>query len=580
VTEPETDPYGRCVGFLKPNLPDLDLATWQRGSRQDRMRPLVRHFGEVGFGSPDVVTLVYVVKIAVYVLVGWLFILTTPGIDGFIAVSDWWRDPIVFYKAVVWTMLFEVLGLGCGFGPLNLRFTPPLGSFLYWLRPGTIRLAPWPGRVPLTGGDSRTVVDVVLYAALVVSLTYAVLGELPRWQVYVALGLLAAIGLRDKTIFLAARSEVYATLAVTYLFVSGDQVVAAKLVMVAIWWGAAASKLNRHFPYVVAAMMSNSPVWRRKEIKRKFHRDFPDDLRPSRISAFLAHAGTAVEFGAPLFLLLGDGGIVTKVAAVVMICFHLNIISSVPMGVPLEWNVFMILGILTLFVAQAGAHPNDLVHPLPVIALMAVVVGTVVLGNLFPGKVSFLPAMRYYAGNWDTSLWCFRGAAIDKMDANLVKASLMPHQQLEKIYGAEQVALTMHLGYAFRACHTHGRALFTLVPRACGAGHEEYFVIDGEMVAGTALGWNFGDGHLHDEQLIDALQKRCHFEPGEVRVVILEAQPFTLPFRGGGTQAYRLVDAATGEIERGYVEVKDLVSRQPTDHDVPVHVTSAAPASA
>jgi hypothetical protein len=575
VTGPETDPYGRRVGFLQPNLPDLDLATWQRGSRQDRMRPLVRHFGEVGFGSPDVVTLVYVVKIAIYVLVGWLLILSTPGIDGFFSVSDWWRDPIVFYKAVVWTMLFEVLGLGCGFGPLNLRFTPPLGSFLYWLRPGTIRLAPWPGRVPLTGGDSRTVVDVVLYAGLVVSLTYAVLGELPRWQVYVALGLLAAIGLRDKTIFLAARSEVYATLAITYLFVAGDQVVAAKLVMVAIWWGAATSKLNRHFPYVVAAMMSNSPVWRRKEIKRKFHRDFPDDLRPSRISALMAHAGTAVEFGAPLFLLLGDGGIVTKVAAVVMICFHLNIICSVPMGVPLEWNVFMILGILTLFVAQAGAHPNDLVHPLPVIALMVVVVGTVVLGNLFPGKVSFLPAMRYYAGNWDTSLWCFRGAAIDKMDAKLVKASLMPHQQLEKIYGAEQVALTMHLGYAFRACHTHGRALFTLVPRACGAEHEDYFVIDGEMVAGTALGWNFGDGHLHDEQLIDALQKRCHFEPGEVRVVLLQAQPFHKR-----TQAYRLVDAATGEIERGYVEVKDLVSRQPTDHDVPVHVTSAAPATA
>ena len=133
----------------------------------------------------------------------------------------------------------------------------------------------------------------------------------------------------------------------------------------------------------------------------------------------------------------------------------------------------------------------------------------------------------------------------------------------------------MHLGYAFRACHTHGRALFTLVPRACGPGHEDYFVIDGEMVAGTALGWNFGDGHLHNEQLIDALQKRCHFEPGEVRVVILEAQPFHK-----GTQAYRLVDAATGELERGYVEVKNLVDRQPTDHDVPVHVTSSAPATA
>jgi len=566
------------VGFLQPNLPDLDLPSWQRGTRQDRMRPMVRHFCETGFGSPDVVTLVYVVKIVVYLLVGWAFVLSTPGIDGFLTVSDWWRSPIVFYKFVLWTMLFEVLGLGCGFGPLNLRFTPPLGSFLYWLRPGTIRLAPWPGRVPLTGGDSRTVVDVVLYAGLLAALVVATFGEVPRWQVALVLGVLAVVALRDKVIFLAARSEVYGTLAITYLFTAGDQVVAAQLVMVAIWWGAATSKLNRHFPYVVAAMMSNSPVWRFGHLKRRFHRDFPEDLRPGPISAALAHGGTVVEFGVPLLLLLGDGGLVTKVAAFVMICFHINITSSLPMGVPLEWNVFMIIGILNLFVAHAEADVGDLVHPLPVVLLMVAVVGTVVLGNLRPHLVSFLPAMRYYAGNWDTSLWCFRGEALAKMDAHLVKASLMPHQQLEKIYGADQVSLTMHLGYAFRACHTHGRALFTLVPRACGPEHEDYFVIDGEMVAGTALGWNFGDGHLHDERLVAALQARCDFAPGEVRVVMLEAQPFTLSFHAG-TQRYRLVDAATGELERGYVEVRDLVDRQPTDHDVPVHVTSSAPAT-
>jgi hypothetical protein len=557
------------VGFIQPNHPDLDLDAWQRGTRQERMKPLVRHFCEVGFGSPDAVTIVYLVKIVLYALVGWLFVLSTPGIDGFTAFSTWWDSPAVFYKFVLWTMLFEVLGLGCGFGPLNLRFTPPLGSFLYWLRPGTIRLAPWPGRVPLTGGDSRTVVDVVLYAALLVSLVVAAYGALPRWQVAVVVGALAAIGLRDKVIFLAARSEVYGTLAVTYLFVSGDQVIAAQLVMVAIWWGAATSKLNRHFPFVVAAMESNSPIWRAKRIKRLFHRDFPEDLRPSRLSSALAHGGTVVEFAVPLLLLLGDGGIVTKVAAVVMLLFHFHILSSLPMGVPLEWNVFMMLGIVTLFVGHAEAGVTDLVNPLPVVLLMAVVVGTVVLGNLFPDKVSFLPAMRYYAGNWDTSMWCFRGDALAKMDAHTKKASLMPHQQLEKVYGdAQMVALTMHLGYAFRGCHTHGRALFSLIGRACGPGHEDYFVVDGEMVAGTALGWNFGDGHLHHEQLVAALQSRCGFEPGEVRIVMLEAQPFHKQ-----TQRYRLVDAATGELERGYVEVADMVSRQPTDLDIPVHVT-------
>ena len=48
------------------------------------------------------------------------------------------------------------------------------GGVHYYARPGTIRLAPWPDKVPFTRGDERTAVDVVLYvgllAALVVSL--------------------------------------------------------------------------------------------------------------------------------------------------------------------------------------------------------------------------------------------------------------------------------------------------------------------------------------------------------------------------------------------------------------------------
>ena len=565
------------MGFIQPNHPDLDLPTWRQGTRQERMKPLVRHFCEVGFGSPDAVTIVYVVKIALYVLAGWAFVLSTPGIDGFTAVSTWWDSPAVFYKFVLWTMLFEVLGFGCGFGPLNLRMTPPLGSFLYWLRPGTIRLAPWGTRVPLTGGDTRTVVDVVLYAGLVVALFVAAWGALPRWQVLVVLVVLALVGLRDKVIFLAARAEVYGTLAITYLFINSgvDAFIAAQLVMVAIWWGAATSKVNRHFPFVVAAMESNSPVWRSKKIKRLFHQDFPDDLRPSGLSRALAHGGTVFEYAVPLLLLLGDGGIVTKVAAVGMLAFHFHILSSLPMGVPLEWNVFMMIGIVNLFVGGAEVGLTDLTDPVPVVLLMTVVAGVVVLGNLRPDLVSFLPAMRYYAGNWDTSMWCFRGDALDKMDANLVKASLMPHQQLQKMYGDEDVvAMTMNLGYAFRGMHTHGRALFALIARACGPEHEEYLVFDGEMVAGTALGWNFGDGHLHDERLAASLQKRCRFEPGEVRIVMLEAQPFTLPFLGEATQRYRLVDPALGVLEEGYVNVADMVTRQPTDLDIPVHPTS------
>lgn len=556
------------MGFVNPNLPDIDAEAWNALPRQDRMRPMARHYAEIGFGSPDLVYLVYLVKMLAYVGVGWALVMSTPGIDGAGDFSAWWGNPAVFFTFVLWTMLFEVLGLGCAFGPLNLRFVPPLGSFLYWLRPGTIRLAPWPNRVPLTGGDRRTVLDAVLYLALVVSLVWAMVGAITHTQVIVVLVVLALIGLRDKTIFLAARAEVYAPLAAASLLVGGDQVVAAKLLMVMIWWGAATSKLNRHFPFVVQAMMSNSPMWRFGRIKHAFHRRFPEDLRPSRLSAALAHGGTVVEFGVPLVLLLSGGGPVTTVAAIVMVLFHLNIISSFPMGVPLEWNIFMILGISTLFVEHADLGVGDLTHPWPVIGLLAVVLGTVVVGNLWPEKVSFLPSMRYYAGNWGSSLWCFGAGAVDRIDAAVSKASMLPHQQLAKVYGEEQTATELiHLGFAFRTFHPHGRALWSLVPRAC-PDHEDRLILDGETVAGTALGWNFGDGHLHHEQLGAALQSRCGFEPGQVRVVFLESQPFHRQ-----VQHYRLFDLATGEIERGYVRVADLVDRQPTDNDVPVQVT-------
>ncbi len=569
------------MGFLKQEVPVVDFEQWSRGTRAEKIRPMAQHWAEVGFGTPVVLHLFYVVKILLYILVAALFALSTAGIDGLGNVGSWWTEPIVFQKVVLYTILFEVIGLGCGFGPLNNRFFPPMGSILYWLRPNTIRLPPWPQRVPLTRGDNRTPVDAVLYGALLVVLLVALLsdgtgadpalgtevGLLPAWQSVTVLALLAVLGLRDKTIFLAARGEVYAPFVAAFLFGGLNAIVAAKLACVVIWMGAATSKLNKHFPYVISTMMSNSPVIRPRALKRRFFERFPDDLRPGRLSRVVAHVSTAIEMCVPLVLLFSHGGWPTAVAAFVMVCFHLGILSAIPMGVPLEWNVFMIFCVLVLFVGDADVGLSDMTNPLPVI-LFAVMAGLVVAGNLFPRKISFLPGMRYYAGNWDTSMWCVKPSAEQKIARGIVAIASMPAAQLERFYGSREAAqIPIYMGYAFRGFNTHGKALFTLVHRAM-AGHNEddYSITDGERICSTAMGWNFGDGHLHNEQLIAALQRRCGFEPGEVRVVLLDAQPIHRR-----TQRYRLVDAATGEFERGYVEVADMVVRQPWDDDVPVH---------
>jgi hypothetical protein len=87
---------------------------------------------------------------------------------------------------------------------------------------------------------------------------------------------------------------------------------------------------------------------------------------------------------------------------------------------------------------------------------------------------------------------------------------------------------------------------------------EAYHVREGELIAGVAVGWNFGDGHFHNEQLLEAVQERCKFADGELRVVMIESQPAHVQ-----RQHYRIYDAASGLIEEGYVRVADMVERQP-----------------
>lgn len=578
------------MGFMQPDLPDLDYPSWRAQPRSQRVRTMVVHWADKGFGTPDAVYLLYILKIAGYIAAAVFFVMLTPGVGGLDDIGRWWAQPIVFEKVVLWNLLFEVLGLGCGFGPLTLRFLPPLGSFLYWLRPGTIRLPPWPATVPGTRGTTRTMLDVVLYAGVLAAAVWALLapgsrglGGLPGqvglispdrlWPLVI---LLPLAGLRDKTIFLAARAEIYGTLTLVLLLPGTDMIATAKLFLLLLWWGAATSKLNRHFPHVVSVMMANNPLWRIKALKRRLFESYPDDMRPSGLSRALAHGGTVLEFTVPLLLLLSRGGALTAVAATIMVLFHLNILTSIPLGVPLEWNVFMIFGVLFLFVHYASVGPAAISHPLPVAALLAVVVGLIIAGNFFPERISFLPAMRYYAGNWDTSVWCLTEAAAAKIESRVKKAAALPAAQLAKLYDGQTTDLLMHKGIAFRAMHTHGRALYGLVPRLCGPGHEtEYAPTEGEVIAGVALGWNFGDGHLHNAQLVSALQERCRFGEGELRVVVVHAQPMHRQ-----RQRYQLIDAATGVFEEGHVAVADMLARQAWTADIPVSVLAPAPAAA
>ena len=584
------------MGFMSPELPDVDPATWHTVPRATRLQIVTRHWAEHGFGTPYAVYLLYLLKMALYVAVPAAIISLTPGLGGLGRIGDWWTQPIVYQKFIVFTLLFEVLGLGCGSGPLTGRFMPPIGGFLYWLRPNTIRLPPWPGKVPFTSGDTRSVLDVALYAIVLGGGVWALLsagyggpvtaagpgihaGLIDPITVVPTIVALAVLGLRDKTIFLAARGEHYWLKLFVFFFPFTDQIAAFKIIMLCLWWGAATSKLNHHFPYVVSVMTSNNALLRPRlftPVKRALYLDPVEDLRPSWLPKLMAHVGdTTAEFVVPTLLVFFAGDQPWRWFLIgFMVIFHLNIISNLPMGVPLEWNVFFIFSLFYLFGHYGAIRATDLRSPL-LLALIAAAVLIVIAGNVFPEKISFLPAMRYYAGNWATSVWCFRPGAEEKVDADIVKSSALVVNQLARLYDPETAEIMADKTAAFRAMHVHGRALNALLPRAVGgeANEAQYKVREGEIVAGPLVGWNFGEGHLHNEQLLEAVQRRCHFEEGDVRVIVLEGQPIHIQ-----KQWYRILDAKTGLIEAGYVEVADMLTRQPWPEpgdELPVHVTTA-----
>jgi hypothetical protein len=575
------------MGFLSPSPPPFELDEWRAQPHLTRLKPLVQDWGMNGFGSPSAVYLLYAFKLVVFTVGAFLVIsAATPGLGGIGSIGDWWTQPIVFEKLAVWTLLWEILGLGAGSMPLSFRFVPPIGGPLYWLRPGTIRLPPWPGKVPLTAGSRRTAFDVALYAGVLASGVYLLAapgvdagglaaGRLAPAGIAVLLGFLALLGLRDKVSFLGARPEIYATMLAVCLFPVSQWIVAWQFVFIFIWWGAASSKLNRHFPFVVSVMISNAPLVGPKSLKRRLWRNYPDDMRPSRLAANIAHFGTVQEFGWPLLLLTVDNNTIRTIAVAGMILFHVNITSMFPLAVPLEWNIFMIFGTLFLFGHYGNMPLSTLDDPLLIAMLAIACVGLPLLGNLRPDKVSFLPSMRYYAGNWATTQWLFRkgSGAEEKLDTRIEKPARIIVEQVGKIYDPEMAEFLLNKGLAFRAMHSHGRALNALLPHAV-EDVEAYDAREGELISNVVNGWNFGDGHFHGRQLLEAVQERCVFAPGEVRVIALESEA-----AGSGRQRYAIYDAATGLMEEGSVAVADMVERQPwldESWDFPVSVEHRA----
>jgi hypothetical protein len=544
-------------GLMRPTPVPYDPIDWVQRPFAERARMVCEAWAIQGYGTPPAIYAIHILKIGLYVAAWVMFCGFTPGMT-LGSIGAWAFAPIAFQKAILWSMVFEGLGLGCGFGPLTGHYFPPMGGVLHFVRPGTTKAAMFP-RLPVLGGTRRTWLDVALYVALLACAFRALVApEIDASVIWPIVVLVPVVGLADRTIFLALRAEHYWTTLVCFA-VAGDWIAGAKAVQLALWFWAGFSKLNHHFPTVVCVMTSNSPVLRFAWLRRRMYRNYPDDLRPSRLAVMMSHAGTALELTVPIILMLAPGGTSLALGIVLMLMLHGFITSNVPLGVPIEWNVMVVYGAFALFWSHPEVHVLDLAaigSPGLAAFLAIMLIGAPLFGNLVPGRLSFLIAMRFYAGNWPYGVWLFRGDAYKKLE-RITKSAPWVYDQLDRFYDRSTSVGLVGKVMGFRLMHLQGRALPILIPRAVDR-LADYEYLDGELVAGLVLGWNFGDGHLHREPLLAAIQEQCGFAPGELRCIFVESQPL-----GRHTMAYRIHDAATGPIEAGTLDVREMRQRQP-----------------
>ncbi|MFJ3660065.1 DUF3556 domain-containing protein [Streptomyces sp. NPDC090119] len=127
-------------------------------------------------------------------------------------------------------------------------------------------------------------------------------------------------------------------------------------------------------------------------------------------------------------------------------------------------------------------------------------------------------------------------------------------------YSPEAAEITMQQPVARRSMHSQGRGLLSVLAHAL-PDLEFRTVREAEFGCDSLVGFNFGDGHLHDEDLIRAVQRRVGFAPGEWVVVWVESQAIH-----SAVQHYKVIDAALGVVERGHWKVADAVNEQPWLH--------------
>ena len=522
-------------------------------ARQDAARPPAPATESVGperglLGGARPVAALRLLRLVLFLAGGWVITAVHAG-SGFHPLA-WWRLPGSFELLVLWSLLWHALVPA----PAERPFA--LSGMRRWLRPGTVRLPAFQGRVPFTGGSSRTALDIVLYAAVPLGCAalLATAGATGASRLGVAglLVVLGALALRDRTPVLAARVEVHGLLLLPFLTGATDPAFALKGVLVAMVWCLAAAAVSSHAPFGLASAAARQRWLRRRRLPLRLWRG---DGRPARAVVVLRALLVAVAFVVPAVLLVSRGGPATVVGLAVLLATGAGAAGLAPRSLPLETFALAGVASVLLFGRSAGIGVSETPAWL-VAATVLVMLALPALVTLRPGRVSLLLPERRVVDHAAEGIWLVRPEAVDRFAAAC--GGLPPDPVRARDLAALDPRAT-------------GRALAGLTGRATD-DPSRLVRIAGETVAVATTGW---PAARPDATLVAALTARGTFAPGEVRLLTV-APPVLLR----GEERYRLLDPGAGLIEQGVLDADDVLQERHwrTDNGatIPVEVHRSA----
>jgi len=459
-------------------------------------------------------------------------------------------------RVVCFNLLWEIAGLGSGFGPSSGKFWPPFTAFFHFVFMGTAKV---PLVTRLQSQTRRTIAEVGLFALFLNFVAPCAFGRDPNVENQLIALICSGfvLGVSDQTFLRAMQPDTYLSMLVVLTLSASagageskdEWIDSVRMLMVLNWFMRGHAKLSPSFAHALTGSISGSPLVP-LVLKHRMYASYPNNLSPARSMPYLAKA---IAFGQMIFPIgLMIGGPIGSVSIVVgCLLFVLEGTVKFASESPLEGVAFNIGFMLWSFLATDGSKDSLAAFPLAchgihvsnivlsvVAYLIAAHLAFAYIGNerkvAIPLASAWTAEARFEAGDSSSSFYFVNREAVEAKMGRVISYSVLPGMQLRAFYDIP-IEILDELSSRFVArttlTQTSGnvelleqlqRKIVDCLKITENEFHEQYSMLDGTSFGSFVLGWSHGDAFEADSFLIKELQHRCELIDGDLFAVHIQ----------------------------------------------------------